>query len=251
MYYINMILNKFRNNIAFSLIEFSIVIIIISLIIAELIGATSLVKTAKYRAISAEMFDWPKVAFIFQHMKGRLPGDLNQDEFIDGDSNFPENIKFPYPYDGTNSEYQKPNYFTAPFVELYLANLINFKPLKTSISTNLKTLADNKALPKVKHIGNAFYFFKYSNESSTTKNNWLYHAINSNAISIHDDGYFTIDPHIHKYIDTKYDDGIYNDGRIRGACKNNKGENSTYDKAIEDKQKCGELMYLMKTYNNS
>ena len=213
--------------------------------ISGITGGASLVKSAKYRAVAIELFSWGQNAFIFKLAKNRLPGDLNNDGLIDDESTYPSNLSFDYPYDGSSTTYQKPNYMTAPFVELFLEEITNFKPQKTRISTELETLAKNKALPNSKYIGNAFYFYKYNNETNTQKNNWLYRAPNGNTVSLHDGGYFTIDPNVHKNIDTKYDDGVYNDGRIRGACTRKSGTgNSTYDKAIEDKQKCGELMYI-------
>lgn len=101
-------------------------------------------------------------------------------------------------------------------------------------------------MPNSKYIGNAFYFYKYNDETSTQKDSWLYKAKSGNASSLHDAGQFTIDPNVHKNIDIKYDDGFYNDGKIRGTCKRKNATmgSSDYDTAIENKQKCGELMYI-------
>lgn len=137
-------LNNFNNNLAFSLIELSIVLIIIGLLVAGITGGISLVKSAKYRAITIEIFSWEQVAFIFKLAKNRLPGDLNNDGLIDNESTFPSNLSFNYPYDTSSSVYQKPNHIIAPFVELFLEEIINFKPQKTGISTELEVLAKIK-----------------------------------------------------------------------------------------------------------
>ena len=238
-----------QNILAFSLIELSIVLIIIGLLVAGITGGASLIKSTKYKAITAEMFEWAQDALVFKATKNRLPGDLNNDGLIDQATNFPQNVKFKYPYDGTDDTYQKPNHLTAPFVELFLEGISDFKPEKTSMSTSLMTLAMNNAVPSAKYIDGGLYFFKYNediNTATSMKKNWLYYAKMGNAISLHDGGYFTMDPNIHKNIDTKYDDGIYNSGRIRGACKkkNNNMGNVDYDTTIKNKQKCGELMYV-------
>ena len=62
----------------------------------------------------------------FYAAKGRLPSDVNNDGRFGGYSNDDYSSYFPAPYNGT--EYAVPNSYTAPFVDLYLNGITEFKP---------------------------------------------------------------------------------------------------------------------------
>ena len=147
---------KFTNLLAFSLIELSIVLIIIGLLVAGVIGGQSLIQTAKQRAFINELRNWDVAVNTFYSTKGKLPSDVNNDGRIGQYASDNYNGYFPAPYDGT--KYSVPNYFTAPFVDLYLNGIIDFKPEYTS-GSQYEGLPTSNAL-KSKSI---YYFVSLAN----------------------------------------------------------------------------------------
>ena len=57
--------NSNRNNKAFSLIELSIVLMIIGLLVAGITGGKSLIESAKIKRFSSELFGWKQAVNIF------------------------------------------------------------------------------------------------------------------------------------------------------------------------------------------
>ena len=148
--------SQINNILAFSLIELSIVLIIIGLLVAGVTGGQSLIESAKQRSFITELRNWDVAVNTFYAAKGRLPGDTNNDgkfgQYVDDNYNG----YFPAPYDGT--KYSIPNYFTAPFVDLYLNEIIDFKPEYTS-GSQYEGLPTSNAL-KSKSI---YYFVSLAN----------------------------------------------------------------------------------------
>ena len=72
-----------NSNKAFSLIELSIVLIIIGLLVAGITGGKSLIENAKNRALINEIRGWKQAVNAFYLLKERLPGDLNNDGKVD------------------------------------------------------------------------------------------------------------------------------------------------------------------------
>ncbi|MDD2840611.1 MAG: hypothetical protein PHY80_05895, partial [Rickettsiales bacterium] len=115
----------------------SIVLVVISLLIAGVLGGNSLVKTAKIRSIINQWRDWETSLYAFKIATDKLPGDIN------------DNGKIGYTQDGVayaatgdvcnacghyTGEYASLNIGTVagPWVDLYLAKLSLFKPDPTS-----------------------------------------------------------------------------------------------------------------------
>jgi prepilin-type N-terminal cleavage/methylation domain-containing protein len=65
----------YRKRSAFTLIELSIVLIIIGLLVAGITGGASLIKSAELRAVMAEARDYKVAANAFKTLKDALPGD--------------------------------------------------------------------------------------------------------------------------------------------------------------------------------
>ena len=124
-------MNNNNNNKAFSLIELSIVLIIIGLLVAGIIGGQSLIESAKIKNLANEIDGWRKALLIFKAKNGRWPGDLDNDGFnvgwCGGDAcraNERYTINsFPAPY---NNKVQIGT--SGPYIELYLSGLSNFRP---------------------------------------------------------------------------------------------------------------------------
>ena len=142
---------KFTNPLAFSLIELSIVLIIIGLLVAGVIGGQSLIRNAKQRSFISELREYKTAMNTFYSLKERLPSDVNNDGRIGQYAGDNYNGYFPAPYDGT--KYSIPNYFTAPFVDLYLNGIIDFKP-------EYKNNNQQDGLPTSNALKNdSFYYF--------------------------------------------------------------------------------------------
>ncbi len=124
-------MNNNNNNKAFSLIELSIVLIIISLLVAGITGGQSLIESAKIKNLANEIDGWRKALLIFKAKNDRWPGDLDNDGFNVGwcggdacraNERYTRN-SFPAPY---NNKVQNEN--SGPYIELYLSGLSNFRP---------------------------------------------------------------------------------------------------------------------------
>ena len=156
----NFIKFKINNILAFSLIELSIVLIIIGLLVAGVTGGASLIESAKQQSFITELRNWDLVVNAFYATKGRLPSDVDNDGRFGGYSNDNYNDYFPAPYNGT--EYAVPNSFTAPFVDLYLNGIIEFKPEYTT-TNQLDGLPTSTALKN----DSFYHFVDLSNNGAT------------------------------------------------------------------------------------
>ena len=136
------------NNKAFSLIELSIVLIIIGLLVAGITGGQSLIESAKIKNLANEIDGWRKALLIFRVKNDRWPGDLDNDGFNVGwcggnacGANETYTINsFPEPY---NNKVQSE--ISGPYIELYLSGLSNFRPDPDNfVSPAFQTLPDFK-----------------------------------------------------------------------------------------------------------
>ena len=231
-------LSKYINSFAFSLIELSIVLIIIGLLVAGVTGGASLIRSAKIRAFMNELGGWKQAVNSFYASKDRLPGDLNNLGVIGhGSGQTYTTSSFPSPYIKT-----APNVYSAPFIDLYLENIIDFKPDPDNINVN------GKGIPYSKIYKDSYYIFRIyaSAESGCIENikinsPYLYLEL---PLSDRPNTALTF-----KTIDQKIDDGFFNSGSIRGRCYSSKnGWNVNYDETINDKnnkEQCNVLLYHM------
>ena len=228
-----------NSNKAFSLIELSIVLIIIGLLVAGITGGQSLIESARIRSLFNEFYSYKQSYYSFIALKGRLPGDVNNDGKI-GYMQSDNYIKyFPAPYDGSDSKYGLPNALSGPFVDLYLAKIIDFKPQNTSINDKHQ-LALKGGLPVSKILKDAKYYYENKEDSDITNSAFARDLKNGNYITLESIKYeknknwFNIKPIFLKKIDEKIDDGIHNRGLARGSCTLNYGardDSASYDLA--------------------
>ena len=143
--------SQINNFFAFSLIELSIVLIIIGLLVAGVTGGQSLIESAKQRSFITELRNWDVAVNTFYAAKGRLPSDVNNDDRIGQYAGDNYNGYFPAPYNGTT--YKIPNYYTAPFVDLYLNGIIDFQP-EYANDNQIDGLPTSNALQN-----NSYYYF--------------------------------------------------------------------------------------------
>ena len=227
--------NKNTSNFfAFSLIELSIVLIIIGLLVAGITGGASLVRSAKVRAFMNELNGYKQAVSAFYASKGRLPGDLNNlGTMGEGSEQTYTTSSFPAPYNTI-----VPNGFSAPFIDMYLEKVIDFKPIAQQIGSSSYYKS-----PYSKIYQNSGYSFYNIKSSNATSSYYLYAPkLNSPYLRLllwsGDKTKFSD----FKAVDQKMDDGIYNSGSFRTSCSIS-GKNSgytSYDSVINDNTKKGE-----------
>ena len=227
------------NSLGFSLIELSIVLIIIGLLIAGIVGGQSLIFSAKTQRAITEVKNWRQAVLLFKNIKNRLPGDINGSGMI-GFNGQEYNIG---DFGGKYSNI-KVHKFSGSFVDLYLEKIIDFEPKNVSVvdyGVATPHFLDNKDSMYFEYRGN-----DYNNKSLTYFASGLkqdnYITIFSPSSPTYSRGgkSFISNAKFLKNFDTKIDDGKYNEGRIRSACNGTNGwYNSSYEEAMSDsKYKC-------------
>ena len=238
-----------NSNKAFSLIELSIVLIIIGLLVAGITGGKSLIESARIRTLINEFRYYEQSLYSFKIIKDRLPGDFNGSRKIGrGSGQVYDENSFPSPYNKNIDFYGIPTEDTAPFVDLYLEKVIDFEPKKNKSSNGNLGLSSG-ALPNSK-IGFGMILFTYygldstgSFQSSCEKNHALCGIIGNNTIRLHAKGgqpFKDMPAEFSKKLDLKIDDGKYNSGVVRGQCLPN---NYT---SYENATKCRAVFYILK-----
>ena len=242
------------NNKAFSLIELSIVLIIMGLLTAGITGGQSLIEAAKIRATINELESWKQASTIFYSKNDRIPGDVDGIGTVGGGSSYDpgNNLHTGYsagtfvsPYDGV-----QPDSF-GPFIELYLDGSSDFRPNPTPLAAeaNKYSIKTAKAgyYPVSKVFRNSYYiFWNFDKENvnsgdfnynSRANSPYLYLSMNSDGTK---DGYSIQNIKMLKNIDEKIDDGNFDNGTVITYCKgvNSSGTvidggKASYDEAVK------------------
>ena len=247
-----------HNVVAFSLIELSIVLIIIGLLVSGIIGGQSLIDSAKLRNVINQFQDIEKQIYAFNVAKGRLPGDLDNDGIVDNQNNkniIYKNTDFKFPYNGTDTanNHYLPNSCSAPFVELYTEGINDFEPTGQSPSQdtgngiNCRNTAKNGGLPFSNAFDSSFFSIAANHPYSFTTD--IPYDKTIIFLQSYDDTQ-ALKARQAKNIDLKMDDGILSTGKIRSYCRYNQGYNTTsYDIAINAEKegglagKCAKILY--------
>lgn len=232
------------NKKAFSLIELSIVLIIIALLVAGIVGGKSLIDSAKNRALVNEILRQKQEIFIFIAKEDRYPGDINNIGKFGLNSGYYDSDFTSWNADaGFNI-----NAFYAAYWDLYKAGISDFKPKTSSTKCT--------AFPCSKTIKQIYYYPRYNVTNSTTATHYLYN-FRKDAMNLYL-GYtgslasknIGLSPKTAKYLDEKIDEGTYNAGSLRYYCWKiingtsaiNAGETS-YDDSITSRGKCADAYY--------
>ena len=246
-----------QNILAFSLIELSIVLIIIGLLVSGIVGGQNLIQSAKLRNLINQFQDIEKQIYTFNVAKGRLPGDLDNNGAIDNQHNANisyKNTDFKFPYNGTDTvnNHYLPNTCSAPFVELYTEGISTFEPTgqspnrDTTDGVSCRNTAKNGGLP----FSNSFtanffaiaanYPYSFSQDISAEKTFILLQSYNDTQ---------ALKASQTKNIDLKLDDGIMRTGKIRAYCRSAQATVGSYEAAIQDEKvggksgKCSQIIY--------
>ena len=230
--------NKNKENFGFSLIELSIVLIIIGLLVAGVTGGASLIQSAKTRAFINEINNYRQAVNTFYAANGRFPGDINNTGKFGLNSGYTySKTDFKPPYDTGDFV---PNVRSAPWIELYTDGITDFKPLGNGTPAGLKYKED-MGQPPSNVFQKLFYGFSYDanlNDSNSFKyrNSPVTVLYYNTHLSRETDG---IAAKTAKDIDKKMDDGVYNTGIMRSECYGTSSfGNNTYEDAIENNRKC-------------
>ncbi len=206
------------SNKAFSLVELSIVLIIIGLLAIGITGGQSLIENAKIKNLANEIDGWRKALLIFKAKNDRWPGDLDNDGFnvgwCGGDAcreNETYTINsFPEPY---NNKVQIGG--SGPYIELYLSGLSNFRPDPDNfVSPAFQTLPDFK-----------WHFHRFEGIYGGREGYFLNLAKSNTIWGISDVVYNTkkSSNRILLGLDKKFDDGDRKKGNIRLQLSGDKG----------------------------
>ncbi len=209
-------------------------------------GGASLIESAKTRSLINEIKNIERAYYSFYVIKGRIPGDLDENGkhgYKAADA--PNDIErqpylssdFSSPYDGTVEGYGIPNQITSPFVELYLEKIFDFEPRNVS-ETKLSKMQALNALPTVNSFPEYYFLPIYRVNVCLSETDWRCNIVPGNYIEAVTDlgsnGDFKM-ARILKSIDKKIDDGVYNDGGFISECN--------YDESLQEKKGCRAFDY--------
>lgn len=227
-------------NKGFSLIELSIVLVIIGLITAAITSGTNLIRSAKATAIINEIGEYRQAVNSFLILEDRFPGDIKRTGKMGYGAGYTYSVgNFGAPYDGTDPVHGAPiRPEIGPFVELYLAKIIDFEPKNTNNTTGHAqphiALGKNGAVPRSKREKSLMIYYQYYNSGNSN----LYDKnLHGNLLTFNPTDSFIVDPKLIRTIDQKIDDGSNSNGIVRGNCNGNNGSFS-YDYAIQNNLKC-------------
>ena len=220
----------------FSLIELSIVLIIIGLLVAGVTGGQSLIESARVRAVINEIENIKRGVNTYYVAKGRLPGDpKNTGKMGDWENqyNFAADSDYGSGIRETN----------APFVDMNREGILDFDKDNDDIIDNNNYHVSNYFASKV--FKNAYYDFLNIDEKTTEgygDEPYILNGLFEKNLLEFDTFYNYISTKIIAAIDQKIDDGIYNTGSARGRCKAiTKGELFDdfydYNTVISDREK--------------
>ena len=253
---------KFTNLLAFSLIELSIVLIIIGLLVAGVTGGASLIENAKITNFITTTRNWQSDVLIFYSMKNRLPGNYNNSPYLGIliQTNWENTATQTYKISdfGSNvyndvSDDTQISYCVAFWLDLYLAKITDFKPASDALDYTDSTcskgssplvfggdlrligpktinFADNNGIwPQFRHAMQGIYFQFVPNDTH-------------------------VKPRIYYHLDQKIDDGVYDTGSMRGFCYSNRTTHDemtsiSYQEAINSGYTCHDFYYKLLDYN--
>ncbi|MDD2840610.1 MAG: prepilin-type N-terminal cleavage/methylation domain-containing protein [Rickettsiales bacterium] len=229
-----------KSNKGFSLIELSIVLVIISLLIAGVLSGKSLIDSAKVKSVINEWTNIKISVFAYKVNTNSLPGDINDNGKI---GYVQDAVAYEATGDVCNAcghytgEYANKNIGTVsgPWVDLYLAGLSTFKPNpdSTSLSSLYQPVASqvNDTLPASKLQPDASIIIFCYNEG-------FLEVINEGCVGTAC-LVSNFKAKILKDIDTKIDDGKMDTGNVITSCTSA----TTYEDNINNGTKCNNIKF--------
>lgn len=230
----------------FSLIELSIVLIIIGLLVAGITGGASLIKSAKNRAFLNEVTSYRQAVYVFRAVNDKYPGDTDCNGLFGGCWVSPCNSDTFTTSSFPGYDTIVPSVYSAPFIDLYLSGTINFQPSKTSNAIGL-------GYPYSKVFKSKALYFIYLQVPNSTSNVFMHNTKRSSTfISFSNPTNKTEEklfPKVFQFLDNKVDDGLALAGEMRGKCCNGTEADTAncvvvsveYDVALNNNRRCDVL----------
>ena len=254
-------IHKRLNVLAFSLIELSIVLIIIGLLVAGITGSASLIETTNVQSFVNKVYDWKRNINTFYSLKGRLPGNISNSYYIgelyteNNDPFSPSQVKSYTISDFGLSSYEDMGGSTAIshcgafWLDLYLAKIGDFQPMKENIKNcNIIGQDLNIFQGDLRMIGPRTIIL------SNNKGRWpaFYNSMQGVYFQFIDTGTH-IKPRIFLKLDKKLDDAIYDTGDMRGFCYTSRTSSAAsnqidYQTAINLGKTCHDFYYKLIDY---
>jgi prepilin-type N-terminal cleavage/methylation domain-containing protein len=175
-----MLTTSFKNQKGFTLIEIAIVLVIIGLLIGGVLKGQSMIQNAKVKRLVSDVEGLKAAVLTYQDRYGMYPGDENDPNSPTGDPNTATGAN------ANNGRFDETDYWDIQ--DLRLAGLFS---------------GDGTTVTQPKHSFGGFLRMDYNNIGGSGNRN---HVIATN-----------IPAEVCQEIDTKYDDGVYNAGDIRGS----------------------------------
>lgn len=245
----------FSSKSAFSLIELSMVLVIVALLVVSITSAASLIETAKIRSFINTITDWQRSINTFYSLKDRLPGNVDNSYYIGELYNRNWSLYAKKTYKISNfglSSYEGLDRDTnisicgAFWLDLYLAKLSDFAPTASGIKVCGTSLSAPALYGKnLRAIGPKTVYFSDNNGSwpqfYEAMKGIYFQFVNVNAY---------IKPRVFYKIDQKLDDGLYNKGLLRSFCfsdKDNRTKSTVvdYKDAINNSYPCFNFYYRL------
>ena len=245
--------NFLNNKVAFSLIEMSMVLLIMSLLVVSVTSVASLIETAKVRSFINIVNDWKTNIGTFYSLKNRLPSNLNNSYYI-GELYYRNWVVYArkvytlsnfglstYEGLGGNTTISTCGAF---WLDMYLAKTSDFKPTASGI----KTCGTSGSAPEIfggdlRVLGPKTVSFRDNNgtwpQFRNAMNGVYFQFVDTNT---------HIKPRIFYKIDQKIDDGIYDNGKMRSFCYSNRSVHNAstsidYKTAINENHLCHDFYY--------
>ena len=246
--------SQINNILAFSLIELSIVLIIIGLLVAGVTGGASLIESAKITNFISTTRDWQNDVYTFYSLKNRLPGNLDNSYYLGQfyNSNYDASAEKKYKlsdfginnYDDLGGDADV-SYCSGFWLDLYLAKVTDFRPLSTALGNGQ---CPNGSAPSV-FSGNLRTIGPKTIVFGDNNGRWPPFRSAMKGIYFAFNGSFKIQAKIFYNIDRKVDDGQSNTGIMRGFCYRDSMVVNSYQEAISNGYKCNDFYYRLLDYN--
>ena len=238
----------YKNLKGYTLIEMSIVLIIIGLLISSVTSGSKMIENAKVNRFIKDMEMYKHATYMFKIINNRLPGDFNDDGYVG--RFYYSNTKKDEPafvYHKTGSKYNGKTlgFRAGPFVELLDAKLLDFEPNINNVSSTSNNANIMKSLsPKVNPYKNLLHSGFYTHENTTIASTSSEYKMNGVYMWISSTDNKGLKAKLAERIDKKIDNDIHNAGKFRAGCPK-ESTAKTYSQAILNDDGCTDFMYLL------
>ena len=199
-----------KSNKGFSLIELSIVLIIIGLLVAGITGGASLIKSAELRSVMSEIRNYQTAVNAYYTATGKLPGGLDSDQL----------------------DFAKTG---VAWNDIFTEGIIDEAPADpNAVAADADLKSDNGMPSKIKGS-----YYVLGNSEDMDMNVILMLGGDENIEDVKGNIATKLNSSIPskdaKFLDEKMDNGVINTGKIRSFVGKGSGVTCSYDSAVTSK----------------